>query len=255
VSALTVINGQLVVGGDFTTAGGVACHGIASWNGSSWQPLGVGMGAPSGAEPNVSALTADNGTLVAGGWFLTAGGITCDAIARWELGPAGTVQFSSATYSVSGTAESATITVTRTGDTTDGATVDYATSDGTGAAGESGAAATSGAPVGGVAGTDYTTTSGTLTFGQGETSKSFGVPILKNPSASADRTVNLTLSNPTGAAVLGGPNTAVLTITAGTAKESSGCGKGAGAANLAAFYALCWVVLACVKRGRRPVRN
>jgi hypothetical protein len=114
---------------------------------------------------------------------------------------------------------------------------------------------TAGYTGGGVAGTDYTATSGTLTFGQGETSKSFGVPILKNPSASADRTVNLTLSNPTGGAVLGGPNRAVLTITAGAAKGSSGCGKGAGAANLAAFYALCWVGLACMKWAWRPPRG
>ena len=38
--ALTVYNGQLVAGGNFTTAGGVACNRIACWDGTSWQTPG-----------------------------------------------------------------------------------------------------------------------------------------------------------------------------------------------------------------------
>jgi hypothetical protein len=33
----------LYAGGYFTAPGGVAAHGIAKWNGSSWSPLGSGM--------------------------------------------------------------------------------------------------------------------------------------------------------------------------------------------------------------------
>ena len=43
VSALTVYNGELIAGGDFTTAGGTRASYIARWNGATWQPLGSGM--------------------------------------------------------------------------------------------------------------------------------------------------------------------------------------------------------------------
>src|SRR5207249_5081302 len=62
------------------------------------------------------------------------------------------------------------------------------------------------------AGSDYTATSGTLTFGAGVTSKIFAIPIVKDTLDESDETVNLTLSNPTGGATLGTPDTAVLTI-------------------------------------------
>ena len=40
VSALTVYNGELIAGGDFTTAGGVTCNYIARWNGSDLAAAG-----------------------------------------------------------------------------------------------------------------------------------------------------------------------------------------------------------------------
>ena len=77
---------------------------------------------------------------------------------------AGTLQFSAATYSVtepgSGTAN-VVITVTRTGGTAGGVLVDFTTADGTA-----------------TAGADYTTTAGTLSFGLGNASATFSVPIL-----------------------------------------------------------------------------
>ena len=107
----------------------------------------------------------------------------------------GTLQFSNATYSVNETGGTATITVTRTGDSTGSVTVDYATSNGT---------ATSGS--------DYTAASGTLTFADGETSKTFTVPIIDDTLVEGNETVNLTLSSPTGGATLGTQATATLTI-------------------------------------------
>ncbi len=108
-----------------------------------------------------------------------------------------TFQFSSATYQATeGTDSSATITVTRTGAHDTVAHVNYATSAGTA-----------------TVGMDYSETSGTLDFAVGETSKPFNVPILQDNTFAHDQTVNLTLSNPTGAgASLGTPNTALLTI-------------------------------------------
>ena len=82
VYALTVYNGELIAGGDFTTAGGVPCSYIARWNGSDWQPLGSGMAG--GDYRYVAALTVYNGELIAGGYFTTAGDVTCNNIARWD---------------------------------------------------------------------------------------------------------------------------------------------------------------------------
>ena len=107
----------------------------------------------------------------------------------------GTLQFSSATYSVMENGVSATITVTRTNGSSGTVTVDYATSDGTA-----------------TAGSDYTASSGTLTFANGETSKTFSVPVLDDVLAEPNETVNLSLSNPTGGATLGSPSVAILTI-------------------------------------------
>ena len=109
----------------------------------------------------------------------------------------GAIQFSSATYNVSESATTATITVTRTGGIANGASVQYTTSDGSAT----------------TAGSDYTLSSGTLTFAQGETSKTFTVSITNDAVVEPDETVNLTLSNAGGGATLGSPSTAVLTIT------------------------------------------
>src|SRR5205823_5730175 len=63
------------------------------------------------------------------------------------------------------------------------------------------------------AGTDYTAASGTLTFGPGETSQTFTVPLRDNGLVTLDGlTVTLTLSQPGGGATLGSAATAVLTL-------------------------------------------
>jgi WD40 repeat protein len=80
VSAIVVLpNGDLVVGGNFTTAGGVTANRIARWNGRSWAPLGTGM------NDWVQALAVlPNGDLIAAGSFTTAGGVAANRIARWN---------------------------------------------------------------------------------------------------------------------------------------------------------------------------
>lgn len=107
----------------------------------------------------------------------------------------GQLQFSSPAYSVQEGDGAATITVTRTNGSDGQVTVCYATSNGTAAAGA-----------------DYTATSGTLTFNDGETSKTFNIPILDDAPDEDPETVLLSLSNPSGGATLGTPENAVLTI-------------------------------------------
>ncbi len=71
---------DLIVGGDFSFAGGVSAPHIARWNGASWisAPFGTGM------NNSVLALAAFNSQVVAGGSFTTAGGISHSYIARWD---------------------------------------------------------------------------------------------------------------------------------------------------------------------------
>jgi subtilisin-like proprotein convertase family protein len=134
--------------------------------------------AMNGSGSNLFAFTHGRGA-----WRMSLGG-----------GTAGTVQFSSATYSVNENGGTATITVTRTGGTS-AFSVNYATSNGTA-----------------TAGLDYTAASGTLNFADGETSKTFNVSIIDDTLAEPNETVNLALSGPTNGATIGTPGTAVLTI-------------------------------------------
>ena len=108
----------------------------------------------------------------------------------------GLVQFAASAYSVPENGGSATITVFRLNGRSGPVTVDYSTGGGTA-----------------VAGVNYVTATGTLSFANGETSKTFAVSVMDDGVWSpGNRTVNLTLSHPTGTALFGSPTNAVLTI-------------------------------------------
>jgi hypothetical protein len=84
-------NGEsLFVGGNFTTAGGGFANRVARWDGSNWFPVGTGMETctSSFCNTHVNALGVfDDGggeDLYAAGEFVTAGGVTCNSIARWN---------------------------------------------------------------------------------------------------------------------------------------------------------------------------
>jgi len=78
----TTFQGDLIVGGHFTTAGGATAKSIARWNGASWSALGAGLTDPGYAD--VYATTTYNGDLIAGGFILNSGAITVNGIARWD---------------------------------------------------------------------------------------------------------------------------------------------------------------------------
>lgn len=81
VSDIADYNNQLIVGGAFTTAGGISANCIAAWDGSSWWPLGAGI---SGTLEGVRALTIYNNKLIAGGNFWKAGDIIANGISAWD---------------------------------------------------------------------------------------------------------------------------------------------------------------------------
>lgn len=78
VYACAEYNNNLVVAGDFTTAGGVTVNHIARWNGTAWLPLG------SGTDNSVFSLSVFNGQLIASGKFMAAGGNVCNRVAAWD---------------------------------------------------------------------------------------------------------------------------------------------------------------------------
>ncbi len=79
VEALTMSGTNLYVGGEFTTAGGVAVNEIAKWNGSAWSALGSGL-APGGTGTVVRALAVIGTNLYAGGAFSGSVG----SVAKWN---------------------------------------------------------------------------------------------------------------------------------------------------------------------------
>ncbi len=114
------------------------------------------------------------------------------------------VQLSSPVYDVNEADGFATVTVTLSHAVDADVTVNYATADGTAAAGS-----------------DYTDTHGTLTFsgnlnhgGAGETSKTIQIPISQDPDAEDPESLTFTLSNalPGASSILGAPAAATVTI-------------------------------------------
>ena len=63
-----------------------------------------------------------------------------------------------------------------------------------------------------IPGVDFTPVSGTLTFPPGVMQQSFSLPIVTNSTNPNDATVSLSLSGPTGGAVLGSPSIEIVTI-------------------------------------------
>jgi hypothetical protein len=104
------------------------------------------------------------------------------------------IQFSAGVFGITEDCAVAPITITR-GSSSGTATVELATSDGSA-----------------VQEADYTTTFRTITFGPGETSKTVDIPITEDAFAEGNETVNITLGNSTGEALVGGQSSAVLTI-------------------------------------------
>ena len=124
---------------------------------------------------------------------------------------ASTMQFSTGSILVTeGTGSQsvdAPVTVTRSGDTSFPASVNYATSDTSGANGcgqNTGAASSR---------CDYIATSGTLNFAAGQASQTISIPITYDSYTEGPETFTLTLSSPTGLnAGLGLPSTTAITI-------------------------------------------
>jgi hypothetical protein len=123
----------------------------------------------------------------------------------------GVIRFSASSYNVAEGAGVKTITVERTGDVSQAATVDYATSDHSNPADF--IPCTSPGPGLASSRCDFTTAIGTLRFAAGEASKTLNVLISQDNYVEGPESLSLTLSNPTGGAEFGVPATAILEIS------------------------------------------
>lgn len=192
-------NGQLTV--DFSTSNGSASAGsdYTATNGTlvfgpgvTTQTFTVPINNDTGVEGDETInLTLSN---VQGGGGLTFPTSAVLTIIDNDTNVPGVLSLSSGNYN---TAESgsATITVTRSGGSNGTVTVHYSVTGNTATAGQ-----------------DFIAVSETLTFGPGEVTKTFSIPILTDGADESDETATITLSAPTGGATLGSPSTATLTI-------------------------------------------
>ena len=103
--------------------------------------------------------------------------------------------FSSATYSADETNASVNVTIMRTGSVAGIMSVDYQTANDTA-----------------LAGTNYAATSGTLTFGNGETSKNVTISLKDDGAENGDKQFNVLLSNPTNGSNIITPTTTTVTV-------------------------------------------
>jgi photosystem II stability/assembly factor-like uncharacterized protein len=128
-------------------------------------------------------------------------------------GPAApTVQFSQIGYTVGEGAGRALLSVTRTGDTSGPATVNYQTADDQAVAGircdDTANSLNIASPR-----CDYATASDTLTFAPGETSKTISVPLIDDAYTEPSEVFLVRLSNPSAGMTISDPATATVIIT------------------------------------------
>jgi plastocyanin len=177
----------------WTNAGGF--HDLAADDGSFRCANGCD-GAGGDGSPSSSAWVATH-TFNAAGTFpyhceihgaSGGGGMSGQVVVQGATQPQpGALGLSPATYSVSESAGSVTVHVSRTGGADGAVSVAYAATAGTA-----------------TAGSDFTPTSGTLSWAdQDSTDKTFQVAIVNDAISEGNETVHLSLSSPTGAASLG----------------------------------------------------
>jgi uncharacterized protein (TIGR03118 family) len=126
------------------------------------------------------------------------------------------IQFADTEFSIGEGSGHIDVTVTRTGDVSGTATVNYNTFDFAATPAPTPPPVPTPTPAPDINAnqkSDYEIALGTLTFGPGETSKTFRLLLVNDARDEIDELINLQLSNPTGAgAGLGSPNTAEIKI-------------------------------------------
>jgi hypothetical protein len=84
VNALAVVDNEVYVGGNFTSAGGVSANRVARFNTqtNTWSTLGTG--SSNGVNSAVYALAVVGNEVFVGGEFTSAGGVIANGVARFN---------------------------------------------------------------------------------------------------------------------------------------------------------------------------
>ena len=182
-------NGSATAGADYTSKSGSLNWSDGDAGNKTFTVSITDDAAFEGDETFTVSLSGASGASLGSPSSATVSIIDNDTPAR------GTVQFSSATFSVAENGGSITLNATRQGGSYGAASVNYATANGTASAGS-----------------DYTARSGTLNWTDGDTAtKTLSVPILDDSTYEGNETFTVTLSGVVGAS-LGSPSTTTVTI-------------------------------------------
>lgn len=187
--------GKVWIGGSFSFAGGADRSYLALLG-----PDGLAdpFRADPGFEVNTLLVQPDGQTLVAGD-FGSIVGLPAGRIARLNTGglptPAPQIQLTTSNLFINEPAGQTAVTVSRRGDYTVSAQVEFLTRNGSA-----------------IAGADYTANAGTMTFAPQETAKILGLIILNDSLPETNETFFVALTNPAAPAVLVGATNASITI-------------------------------------------
>jgi hypothetical protein len=161
---------------------------------------GVTLGSPNTATLTIQDNEASNNS--------SSSSSSTTTNASSSVNSKGTLSFAATTYAFNENSGNATITVQRVGGTNGSVTVNYATSNGTGQSG-----------------LEYTATNGTLSFAQGEGTKTFTVAIADDSNVDGSKTFNVTLSSATNGANIGTPGSAVVMVNDNESDTPFGTGS------------------------------
>lgn len=199
---------QTVIAGTINSTANTT-FAVDFYSNAACDPAGSGEGARPFGSSSTSVTTDSNGngsfnsTLPAplpAGRVITAtatdpAGNTSEYSPCNPGGAVGVVQFSSAAHTVLEDVGFTTIKVNRVGGSSGTLSVEYASTDGTASAGQ-----------------DYAASSGVLNFADGETIKTFDIPILSDALLEPEESLTLSLRNPADRDSVGAQSTMLLTI-------------------------------------------
>lgn len=193
--------GHILVGGTFSRASGVIRNRITQLNPDGTVDSGINFG--SGADDFVSSIVVQNdGNIVVAGGFNTFDTKVSPRLVRLYGGTmigSGNLEFDASNYQVIENQTGVTITIRRRNATFSTVSCDCWTSDGV--VGNSA-----------VAGRDYVGYTNRLVFAQGESIKSFTIPIIDNYVADGNRSCMIKMANFSPADAYGNQTTATLAI-------------------------------------------